>query len=109
MKIKEVMKKNPITVDSEALVLDALRIMKENGLRALPVVDEGKLVGVVTYRELNEAVPQPTSLSRAHESRSLSQNMRVKEFVKKNVVTLSLYFFFRFNTTLPIQILCVHI
>ena len=89
MKIKEVMKNNPITVDSEALVLDALRIMKENGLRALPVIDKNKLVGVVTYRELNEAIPYPSSLSKAHESHSLSQKMKVKDIVKKSVVTLS--------------------
>ena len=88
MRIKEVMTKNPLTVDGETLVSDALRIMNENGVRALPAVDEGKLVGIVTHRELNEAFPRPTSLSRAHESRSLSQKMKVKDIVKKNVVTL---------------------
>ena len=62
MKIKEVMTKNPVTVDIKTLALDTLRLMNENGIRALPVVDEGKLVGMVTHRELNEAVPYPSSL-----------------------------------------------
>jgi len=42
------MKKNPITVDSDTYVLDAQKMMRENNIRRLPVVDKGKLVGIVT-------------------------------------------------------------
>jgi CBS domain-containing protein len=44
MRIRDVMTKNPITVDSEILILDALKIMKENNIRRLPVVENGRLV-----------------------------------------------------------------
>jgi acetoin utilization protein AcuB len=44
MRIRDMMTKNPITVESEALVWDAQKIMKENNIRRLPVVDKGKLV-----------------------------------------------------------------
>src|SRR3989304_4050156 len=52
MRIRDVMTKNPITVDSETLVMDAQKIMKENNIRRLPVVDKGKLVGIVTESDI---------------------------------------------------------
>lgn len=43
----------PITMHAEAVVEDALAIMKENSIGGIPVVDKvGKLVGIVTNRDL---------------------------------------------------------
>lgn len=87
MRIKDVMTKNPITVDGETLILDALKIMKENNIRRLPVVDKGKLVGIVTQKDLNEATPAPTSSTSAHEFHYFLSKMKVKEVMKKDPVT----------------------
>lgn len=89
MKIKEVMTKNPIIVDSETLVSDALRIMEQNNIRWLPVVDKGELVGIVAQHDLNEALPQPTSRSKARDLRFVLSRMKVTEAMKKNPVTLN--------------------
>ncbi len=44
---------DPITLHEDALVGDALAIMKENGIGGIPVVsDDNKLVGIVTNRDL---------------------------------------------------------
>ena len=44
---------DPITLKSNALVRDALRMMKEFSIGGIPVIDEaGKLVGIVTNRDL---------------------------------------------------------
>jgi acetoin utilization protein AcuB len=89
MRIRDMMTKNPITVDSETLVVDAQKIMKENNIRRLPVVDKGKLLGMVTKHDLLEASPsQATSLS-VHELNYLLSKMKVKEIMKKNPVTLT--------------------
>ena len=61
MRIKDVMTRNPVTADSETLVLDAQKLMKENNIRRLPVVDKGKLVGIVTKHDLLEAAPSPAT------------------------------------------------
>jgi acetoin utilization protein AcuB len=89
MKIKDVMTKNPITVDSETLVLDAQRIMKENNIRRLPVVDKGKLVGIVTKHDLLEASPSPATSLSIFELNYLLSKMKVKEIMKKNPLTLT--------------------
>jgi acetoin utilization protein AcuB len=83
------MTKNPITVDSETLVLDAQKIMKENNIRRLPVVDKGKLVGIITKHDLLEAAPSPATSLSIHELNSLLAKMKVKEIMKKNPVTVS--------------------
>ena len=88
MRIRDIMTKNPITVDSETLVLDAQKIMKENKIRRLPIVDKGKLVGIVTKHDLLEASPSPATSLSIHELNFLLAKMKVKELMKKNPITL---------------------
>jgi acetoin utilization protein AcuB len=83
------MTKNPITVDSETLVLDAQKIMQENSIRRLPVVDKGKLVGIVTKHDLLQASPSPATSLSIHELNYLLARMKVKEIMKKNPMTLT--------------------
>jgi len=89
MRIRDMMTKNPITVDSETLVLDAQRIMKENNIRRLPVVDKGKLKGIITKHDLLEAAPSPATSLSVHELNYLLSKMKVKEIMKKDPVTLT--------------------
>jgi acetoin utilization protein AcuB len=89
MRIKDVMTRNPVAVDSETLVLDAQRIMKENNIRRLPIVDKGKLVGIVTKHDLLEASPSPATSLSVFELNYLLAKMKVKEIMKKNPVTIT--------------------
>ena len=83
------MTKNPITVESDTYVLDAQKIMKENNIRRLPVLDKGKLVGIVTKHDLLEASPSPATSLSVHELNYLLSKMKVKEIMKKNPMTFS--------------------
>ena len=89
MRIKDVMTRNPVTADSETLVLDAQKLMKENNIRRLPVVDKGKLVGIVTKHDLLEAAPSPATSLSVFELNYLLAKMKVKEIMKKNPVTIT--------------------
>ena len=89
MRIKDVMTRNPVTADSETLVLDAQKLMKENNIRRLPVVDKGKLVGIVTKHDLLEASPSPATSLSVFELNYLLAKMKVKEIMKKNPVTIT--------------------
>ena len=88
MRIRDVMTKNPITVESDTLVLDAQKIMRENNIRRLPVVDKGKLNGIITKHDLLEASPSPATSLSIHELNYLLSKMKVKEIMKKDPVTV---------------------
>jgi acetoin utilization protein AcuB len=83
------MTENPLTVDSDTSIFDAKRIMKEKNIRRLPVVDKGKLVGMVTERMILEASPSPATSLSIHELHYLISKMKVKEIMVKNPITLS--------------------
>lgn len=82
------MTSNPITVSSATTVADASEMMRKHKFRRLPVVDIGKLVGIITDRDLREVSPsRATSLS-IFELNYLLSKMQVKEVMTKNVVTI---------------------
>ncbi len=47
-KISQIMRKNPITISSSALLEEAAILMRDNNVSFLPVVDNDKLVGIIT-------------------------------------------------------------
>jgi acetoin utilization protein AcuB len=57
MQVRDVMTAKPMTIDPEAPVETAVAVMRERGLRHLPVVDvDGRLIGIVTDRDLRSAM-----------------------------------------------------
>ena len=48
MLVQNWMKSDPETVTSDTLVSEAKRLLTEKNLRALPVVDKGRLRGLIT-------------------------------------------------------------
>ena len=50
--VKEIMTRHPITVNSNATTVEAIRVMREKEVACLPVVDDGKLLGLITEHDL---------------------------------------------------------
>ncbi len=48
----ELMTRDPITVEADATIREARMLMWENDLRHIPVVEDGKLVGMVSIGDL---------------------------------------------------------
>jgi acetoin utilization protein AcuB len=63
--------------------------MRESRIRRLPVVDKGKLVGIVTYRDLIEAAPSDATTLSVHELNYLLSKIKVKDIMAKEVITVS--------------------
>lgn len=53
--VREVMKENPMTASPDDTTLDAIERMQSNGIGCLPVVEDGRLVGIVTEHDFNVA------------------------------------------------------
>lgn len=50
--VRDIMTPDPVTISRDTSVTDAAKLMTENKVGALPVVEEGKLVGIVTESDL---------------------------------------------------------
>lgn len=56
VKVSEIMMRDPVTTAPEMEVNDLRRTMLETGARYLPVVQDEKLVGVISFRDVAKAV-----------------------------------------------------
>ncbi|NIS67576.1 MAG: CBS domain-containing protein [Proteobacteria bacterium] len=89
MRIKDVMTENPITVEADALVIDAQKIMKEKNIRRLCVIEKGKLVGIVTQHDLLKSSPSPATSLSVWEINYLWGKMKVRDVMHRNPLTVS--------------------
>ncbi len=56
MKVSEIMVRNPVTATPDMAVNDLRRTMIDSGARYLPVLQDGKLIGVISFRDVAKAV-----------------------------------------------------
>ena len=97
MKVKEVMTRDPLTIDPEAPLGTAMDVMRRKRIRHLPVVDDaGRLLGIITDRDLRQATFAPAlaehlSLGAQRRLRGIGQaleDLRVKHAMTWVVVTI---------------------
>lgn len=88
MLVKERMSKPVITVNPNLPINEALNLMKDEQIRRLPVIDKGKLVGIVSDKDLLNASPSiATSLS-VWEMNYLLSKITIKDVMSKNVFSV---------------------
>jgi acetoin utilization protein AcuB len=88
MKVSDIMAGNVVTIPSNTSIADAKRIMQAHRFRRLPVVDKGKLVGVVTERRLESVSPSKATSLSVWELSYLLDKTSVKEIMERDVVTV---------------------
>lgn len=88
MLVKNWMSKNIITIDVDDSMQDAIKLLKENKIRMLPVVEKGKLVGIVTDRDLKRASASDATSLDIHELLYLISKIKVKNIMTKDPITV---------------------
>lgn len=56
-KVADWMTRNPITINDDASIMEAIHLMQEKEVRRLPVMRDGRLFGIVTDRMLKDYSP----------------------------------------------------
>ena len=56
VKVSDIMVRNPVTATPDMAVNDLRRTMIDSGARYLPVLQDGKLIGVISFRDVAKAV-----------------------------------------------------
>jgi acetoin utilization protein AcuB len=89
MYVKDVMTMNVVNVPSNTTISDAKKIMDAHKIRRLPIVDRGKLVGIVTEHRLEAYTPSKATSLSVWEIGYLLGNTTVKEIMEKNPVSVA--------------------
>jgi acetoin utilization protein AcuB len=84
MRLEDIMRKRVVTVSTETTIGEALSLLRGNRIRHLPVLEDGKLVGIVSDRDLRDALP---SSLLAHEDDSEVLQKAVSEIMTRRVIT----------------------
>jgi acetoin utilization protein AcuB len=88
MLVRNWMSRNVITVDVDDSMQQAINLMKEHSIRILPVLKKGKLVGVVTDRDLKRASPSDATTLDVHELLYLISKIKIKDIMAKKPITV---------------------
>jgi acetoin utilization protein AcuB len=78
-----------ISIAPDMPVHDALNMFKRERIRRAPVVKEGKLVGIVSDKDLLNASPSPASSLSVWEMNYLLSKITVSEVMSKKVITVA--------------------
>lgn len=88
MLIQNRMTLNPYTVSPETSISDAYSLMKDHKVHRLPVLKNGKLVGLVTKNDIQRVTPSAATSLSVFELNYLLGKMTVKDAMTKDPVTI---------------------
>jgi acetoin utilization protein AcuB len=89
MLVQDRMTLDPITIAPDASVHDAFRLMNDNGIRYLPVLDKrDRLMGLVTQTDLLRASPSAATTLTVFEANYLLAHLKVEEVMSRPVISV---------------------
>jgi acetoin utilization protein AcuB len=89
MLVEKRMKPDPITVGPQDSFRHAMNLIRQRGIRHLPVVEGGRLVGIVTDRDIRQASPSSATSLEMHELHYLLEKLKVCDVMTTNVITVA--------------------
>ena len=89
MLVEKRMKRDPVTVTPDDSFRHAMTLIRQRGIRHLPVVQGGRLVGIVTDRDIRQASPSLATSLEIHELHYLLEKVRIHEIMTKKVYTVA--------------------
>jgi acetoin utilization protein AcuB len=83
------MSRPPITIPPEISIHDAVALFKKERIRRAPVIKSGKLVGIVSEKDLLNASPSPATTLSIWEMNYLLSKINVSQVMTKDVISVS--------------------
>lgn len=91
MAVKDFMTRKVIYISPETRISQAADLMREQDIHRLPVIENDRLVGLVTEGTIAEASPSKATSLSIYEMNYLLNKTKVKDVMIKDVVTVSQY------------------
>ncbi len=83
--VKDWMTRDPVVISPKTTLPQAYQLMKERRIRRLPVVDHGKLVGIVSLGDVREASPSDATTLSIYELNYLLAQLAVERIMTRDV------------------------
>ena len=87
--VRDWMTPDLITVSPDTLFTEVFHLMQERSVRRLPVVKEGKLVGIVTWGDVRKASASDVPSLSQFEAIELLARVKVKRIMTRDLITIS--------------------
>jgi acetoin utilization protein AcuB len=87
--VRDWMTPNPITIDPHTTLPEAHKLMKECHIRRLPVVDSGRVVGILTLGDIREASPSDASSLSIFELNYLLAKLTVQKIMTSEPMVIA--------------------
>ncbi len=88
MLIKDWMSESVFTVDVNDSMQHAMKLLQKHEIRMLPVMEKGKLVGVVSDRDIKKASASSATLLGTHDIHAIIEKIKIKEIMTGDPVTV---------------------
>ncbi len=90
MLVGERMTVNPVTIRDDESIDEGLHLMRERRVRRLPVLDHhGRMVGIVSEKDLLHAAPSPATSLSVYELHYLLARLKIKDVMTSPVITVT--------------------
>jgi CBS domain-containing protein len=89
VRIADIMSSPVVCVDRHTSLPEAHLLMKDYGIRRLPVLDDGQLVGILTLGDVRGASPSEVTPLNRLELSYLAEQIKVERVMKPEVVTVT--------------------
>lgn len=89
MFVQDYMSADPVTVEPESTLGEALHLMKKHSIRRLPVTLKGEIVGLVTEQDLMKASPSPATSLSVWEINYLFPKIKIKDIMTREIFTVT--------------------
>lgn len=88
MSVSDFMTQDLVVVSPETKIFDAVDIMKNSNIHRLPVLENDRLVGLITEGTIQAALPSKATSLSVHEVNYLLNKTTVNDIMVKNVQTI---------------------
>ncbi len=89
MLVSNWMSKEVVTITADRSMMKASKVMKDKGISRVPVVDgEGRIIGIISDRDIKDASPSKATTLDMHELYYLLSEIKIKDIMTKKVTTI---------------------
>ena len=90
VRVRDFMTKDPLTLREDDLLRQAVEVVMVRRIRHIPVLDRGgRLVGIVTDRDVQGTLPSPLSAAAPEEYEALLETTSLAHIMTKDVITVA--------------------